>query len=222
VKVENWIAVAAAAVALLGALLTGLFATLNLRRERLNQRMQHLNLTQAYFSGLRGWADQLSDALSEAIHLAELDPPRCTSPTFFERRNLLRIRISSFIDRGRWYFPNLKTEEVGLHEPKAFRGYRQDVLNSLVVAYKALTSMNYVDSTGNERCREALVEAKKSFVSEIQSVLDPQRREGEFVAITRDLPRASRREASPNESLQLTNARNALSASTAPTPRVRS
>lgn len=189
----NWIAIGAASIALLSALATGAFAWLNLRRERLNQQMQHLTLTQNYFSGLRTWADQLSDILSEAIHLAELDPARCVAPIFFDRRHQLRVRLSSYIDRGRWYFPNLKPEEHGAHKPKAFRGYRQEVLNSLVYAYRALTALNYVDGTGNEHQRELMVEAKKGFVSEIQDVLDPQRREGEFAAITAALPRPQSR-----------------------------
>jgi hypothetical protein len=178
------ISLLAALISFASVLSVAIFAWINYRRERLNQRLQYVNLRQQYFAGLRVWSDQLSDLLSEAIHVAELDPARCVSGSFFGRRNALRTSISSMIDRGRWFFPNLHTEQVG-NGKKAFRGYRQEVLNSLVSAYNSITALNYVDTKGNEERRKELVHAKRTFVSEIQEVLNPAKSSEEFQDITR-------------------------------------
>jgi hypothetical protein len=179
------IALGAAIVALTTSLSTLAFAILNYRREIVNQKIQYANLKQQYFAGLRSWADQLADLLSEAVHFLELDPTRCQNNEFFQKRLALRTAISSYIDRGRWFFPNLHSEEVGLTKERAFRGYRQEVLNSLVAAYKALTDANYVTGENNRAVRERLVEAKRHFVSQVQETLDPAIRDQEFRYITK-------------------------------------
>jgi hypothetical protein len=179
------IALFSAGVALVTSASTALFALLNYKRERLNQKIQYTTLKQQYFAALRAWADQLSDLLSEAIHFSELDPSRCPDDSFFHHRNKLRTSLSSMIDRGRWFFPNLQTEEVGQHRQKAFRGYRQETLNSLVAAYNILRAFDYKDSTKNRPLRQQLVETKKVFVLQIQDILAPSERDREFEEITR-------------------------------------
>ncbi len=176
-----------ASIALVTSTATAVFAWLNYRREKLNQKIQYASLKQQYFVALLAWADQLSDLLSEAIHFSELDPARCPNDSFFEHRNKLRISISSMIDRGRWFFPNLHTEEVGNNKEKAFRGYRQEALNSLADAYNVITVLDYKDGAKNKPLRQKIVDAKRIFVSEIQDVLAPARRDKEFEEITKGI-----------------------------------
>ena len=183
-ETRDIIATASVIVAILAMFSVACFAWLNYQRERLNQRIQYANLKQQYFAALRAWSDQLSDLLSDAIHFSELDPSKCEPGSFFKRRNEIRVNLSSHIDKGRWFFSNLNTEEFGQHKEKAFRGYRQDVLNSLVASYDAVTKLNYLTQDGNDQRRQELVDAKKKFVSEIQDVLNPTKRDEEFQHIT--------------------------------------
>ena len=181
------ISLAAAVISLSSLLSVAVFAIINCRRERLNQRMQFSKLQQDYFATLRTWADQVSDLLSDAIHFSELDPQRGPDGSFFERRNRLRIAVSSMIDRGRWFFPNLHTDKFGQHKEQAFQGYRQEILNSLVAAYDALTHIDYKTAANNPPRRVELVTAKRLFVSEVQDVLDPACRDQEFRKITHEI-----------------------------------
>jgi hypothetical protein len=178
------IALGAAAVSLATMLSTVAFALINYRRERLNQRIQFAKVQQDYFATLRAWADQASSQLSEAIHFAELDPQRLPDGAFFERRHRIRIALSSFIDRGRWFFPNLHTDKHGQEKEGAFRGYRQQVLNGLVAAYDAVTDLDYMVAANNPPRRRELVAATRCFVTEIQAILDPAIRDNEFKKIT--------------------------------------
>jgi hypothetical protein len=146
--------------------------------------MQFSKLQQDYFAALRLWGDQVSIQLSEAIHFSELDPKRCPDGAFFEHRNRIRIALSSFIDRGRWFFPNVHSEKIGEGKERAFRGYRQMVLNSLVAAYDAVTALDYNVAANNPPRREEIVTATRVFVSEVQEILNPHGRDKEFNKIT--------------------------------------
>src|SRR5205085_9721375 len=141
------------------------FASKNFRREQINQTLTYVATKQKYFEDLHKWAEGLTDLLSEAVHLCELDPAKVVGESFFDRRHRIRTALSSMIDRGRWFFPNVDSEKYGKDKPLAFRGYRHEVLDSLVEAYNVMRLVNYVVAGKNESCREALVEAKKKFVS---------------------------------------------------------
>ena len=102
-----------AAIALGAAVATVWFARRNLRRELLNQEINMMSAEIKYFEEFRKWADQVAEALTEAIHLCDLDPLKTTGEPFFERRHRLRITLSSMIDKGRWFFPNIEIDDYG-------------------------------------------------------------------------------------------------------------
>ena len=130
-EAKDAVSLVSSSIALLSVASVAAFAWINYWREKLNQRIQHANLRQQHFLALRAWSDQLSDVLSEATHFCELDPTKCPAGSFFEKQNKLRIMLSSMIDRGWWFFPNLHTESYGQHKERAFRGYCQEVLTAL-------------------------------------------------------------------------------------------
>ena len=135
---------------------------------------------QQYFSDLRQWADEAVNILSEAVHICEIDPSLCEAPSFFNRRHKLKVNISSLIDRGRWFFPNLKHTEYGEWKPEAYKGFRHPALDSLIYTYKAIHNMDYSNGEKNKQFREPLVAVKKEFVSEIQRRLDPRKAQEEY------------------------------------------
>ncbi len=51
------------------------------------------------------------------------------------RKKDLLVRLSSLIEQGRFYFPNIKQDEYGLEKPPAYRGYRNIALDFLVASY---------------------------------------------------------------------------------------
>lgn len=141
---------------------------------------QERSLKYQYFAELRAWADLAANALSEAVHLCDLDPTQCDDPSFFNRRHQLKVELSALIDRGRWLFPNIHHTEFGEWKQEAYRGFRHPVLDALVYAYHAVHHLNYANKSENVGLRKPLVEVKRSFVSEVQKKLDPRRTEKEF------------------------------------------
>ncbi|MCS6473702.1 hypothetical protein NX871_27720 [Burkholderia thailandensis] len=173
-------AVFVSAIAACISAVSALVAVWNFRREQLNQRIAAAKWKKEYFSDLLKWSDEAMLLLSESLHLCDLDPKRMEDNRFFEVQHTLRVKLSAQIDRGRWFFPNYAVEQHGTHKSTAFRGYRPEVLDGLVHAYRAVSSINYVEQSKNRQHRPEIEAAKRLFTSEIQRVLDPRSRDEEF------------------------------------------
>jgi hypothetical protein len=183
-----------AAVAFGTMVVTILFLKKNFVRELQNQEMNLVATRLRYFEDFRTWADQAVESLTEAIHLCDLDPNKVQDESVFSRRHRLRIAISSMIDKGRWFYPNIILDEHGAHKEEAYRGYRHELLDGLVEAYGSLQRLDYENQKNNWSVRKDLTAAKRHFVSQVQIILDPSRRNEEFERMCSEV-RASRQDA---------------------------
>lgn len=52
-----------------------------------------------------------------------------------EKKNELLVKLSSLIEQGRFYFPNVNPSGYGTDKPPAYRGYRNVALDFLVASY---------------------------------------------------------------------------------------
>jgi hypothetical protein len=175
---EQQIALASALVSMLAAGASGFFSLRALRAQGLANRLQVASVRHQYFLELRKWADETCDALSEAAHLCDVDPAQFTCPSFFERQHESLSRLSSLIDRGRWFFPNERHDETGVQKDPAYRGERHAVLDSVVSVYDIVKRMEWHKTLAP--AVPAIWKWRRLFVSEVQSVLDPRGREQEF------------------------------------------
>lgn len=170
---------AAAIASGLGAVISLGSAVVTVVLGRTSARLERAGLRQNYFVELRAWSDEVCLAMSESIHLCDLDPGKVVGESLFDRRHRLRVAFSSLIDRGRWFFPNIQSDHGG-HKPVAFQGYRHEVLEWAVAYYSLLQQMDYRSQPNNVVLRTQLVDAKRRFVSLIQQVLDPRTQTKEF------------------------------------------
>ncbi|MGE4221223.1 MAG: hypothetical protein AB7G39_17400 [Alphaproteobacteria bacterium] len=131
--IPTWLATAISIIALFFAVRAAV------KSQKFQQNQHYLERRiwiDQYFSSVRVWADQVCCAISEAIHIAE--HPLLES----ERKLDVLIRLSAFIDTGRWYFPNVMPDQYGINKDPAYRGIRQDVLDAIIDAYDCLKSDN--------------------------------------------------------------------------------
>lgn len=89
-------------------------------------------------------------------------------------------RISASIDQGHWFFPNVEEDRYGENKELGFGGYRHEVLNGLVVAYRCLGKIDYCNGSNNQTTRTELSDAKRHFTGRMQKILDPTRQREEF------------------------------------------
>ena len=148
--------------------------TLWFGRRNLNLQIAATELK--YFEDFQKWADQLSDALTEAEHLCDLDPRQVAGESFFDRRHRLQITISSMVDRGRWFLPNVVVDDHGADKELGYRGRRHELLDGPVEAYNCLQMLDCQDGGNNKSIRAELNKARRKFVGQVQRILDPTSR----------------------------------------------
>jgi hypothetical protein len=141
-----------------------------------NLKLQIVATELKYFEDFQKWADQLADALTEAEHLCDLDPKQVAGESFFDRRHRLQITISSMIDRGRWFLPNVVVDDHGADKELGYRGYRHELLDGPVDVYNCLQRLDCQDREHNTSIRSELTTAKRKFVGQVQRILDPTSR----------------------------------------------
>ena len=143
---------------------------------RIHERMR----LQHYLSELRTWASGCQDCLSTAVHLCDLDPSVASEPSFFNRRHEVLVQLSSYIDQGRWFFPNARPMDIDHWQLEAYSSLKQRPLDDLVYAYGAVKKMSYTNRQENTFLRTPLVEIKKDFTLSVQTILDPQKAQRQF------------------------------------------
>lgn len=131
------------------------------------------NWKQQYLNELRSWADLVCDVLSDAIHQHDRYHEAADSCDMIDRRCDIRARLSSLIDRGRWFFPNQEPEQAEQHKPVGFRGARDPILSQLVEAYDLLSLNLDQEQVVGMKIRDQLVTAKREFVAKIHVSYDP-------------------------------------------------
>jgi hypothetical protein len=119
-----------------------------------------------YFNSVRLWGDQVCLAMVEAAHFVEFN---MTDKTI--KLSILN-RLSTLIDTGRWFFPNYLPDDNESQKKEAYRGKRQSILHFIVIVYDELKNEH-----SNENTRNKIIAARRDFVSSMQSVLDPRKRE---------------------------------------------
>jgi hypothetical protein len=140
-----------------------------------------------YFEDIQKWAIQLADAFTEAIHLCDLDPKRVQGESFFDRRHRLRITVSTLIDRGRWFFPNIQVDDHGADKELGYRGYKHESLDGVAMAYRLLQNLDYQNRDNNRSIRDGLTVSKRHFVGQVQKILDTNNRQTVFERIRNEV-----------------------------------
>ena len=183
--------IVSASVAVIAAVTSIVFSLRASRTQSEALEIERLHWRTGYLANMRAWGDQVCDALSEAISLGVLDPQRTEKPSFFERRVTLYSKLSSLLDRGRWFFPNDESTEEGSGRPKGSRGIRAKVLDPIERAVRLVHKLDYFDGTNNKPVQEQIVEQKKLFVAELQEILDPINKGENFEAFLRQASKKS-------------------------------
>jgi hypothetical protein len=186
---NNAVAILSACVSFSSMVATVWFARKNWSRELMNQRMNLVNTRLKYFEDFKKWADELVGVLTESIHLCDLDPKQVVGEPFFYRRHRLRIALSSMIDSGRWFFPNIEVDDHGEGKELGYRGYRHELLDGLVSAYRCLQKIDYKNPENNKSIRNDLTMAKRHFVGQVQKIINPSAQRSEFDRITSEIDR---------------------------------
>ena len=162
---------AAAAIAVVALVISVLISRRQSRLDLEQLRMQRDN-------DVIGWCNKSLDAFCSAEMLLHREYWASSAKADYEKERMTIMRdLSSCIDQGRLYFPNLNKQQYGLHKESAFQGLRHLALDCLVWTYDVLRNDSGYDKTEDFEGRRAeITKYKREFVSEVQSEVDPVRR----------------------------------------------
>jgi hypothetical protein len=167
VQIADLVAVAAAGVSVLA-----LFLNIMITSRQTRVSVESLKFSND--SQVMNWANRTVAAMAEAQHI-------CASPNvgalfLNERGILLATTLSSLIDEGRWFFPNVSRRTAEGEKAGAHRSARQPVLDHIGAAYEAVNEMLRTEEGSRGGLAARIGEAKRHFVAEIQHAVDPRRR----------------------------------------------
>ena len=87
-----------------------------------------------------------------------------------DKKRQLLLNLSSLIEQGRFYFPNIKPDEYGTEKPPAYRGYRNITLDFLVASY------NLHHKESNQQLSQQAEHLQRLFTSIVFEVVRPSDR----------------------------------------------
>jgi len=151
---------------------------------RRQARIAYEHLLAYHRQEVRQWADQVIDAAGCAISLCyAFEIPMVHDEFMRERASTLK-NISSLLDKGRIFFPNVDHDKRGLHKVEAYRGLRQPVLNRVYDVYRIVVDMRMED------CRkhaDDIVRIRRAFVTEVQRYIDPRSQQKRLKELAGDI-----------------------------------
>lgn len=121
------------------------------------------NISNDYIRELLDWHNRVIDVLMRFRHLQR------TKDSLDFRQDL--ACLSSLIEQGRFYFPNLVQSSYGSNKPAAYRGYRNLALDFLVEFYDIVNH-----SSHDESDHDLLVTLQRYFTSIVFQIVRPKDR----------------------------------------------
>ena len=121
-------------------------------------------LKSQYRQGLLSW---YNDTIQVLVRLrVETNDPDADA----DLKKELLARLSANVELGRFYFPNVMNgTDYGDHKPKAYRGYRNVVLDFLVFSYEIFSRKDAVDYLEHAQTLQ------RYFTSSVFELLEPRK-----------------------------------------------
>lgn len=164
------IAVSSAIVALVGAFIS--------RLETHKQRALQLeNLRQGIDAQSLAWGNACIDTLNRAALFARTRQFHQNEASFLQQRVNLMLALSSLVERGRLFFPNINPNSFGGEKEGAYRGVRPPILDAVMFAYYEIEALTRQGGPTADNSAEFIDDCRRLLVSELQAHFDPRRRD---------------------------------------------
>ena len=160
---------ASATIAIVALLISFIVSRRQARVALQNLRLQRDN-------AIIQWSNRALDYFCSAEMILKQEYRAVMPQAEYEKVRLATMRdISSCIDQGRLFFPNVHHDRKGHDKPAAYRGSRPLALDCLVFTYDLLgQAAHHQDIHAVEAVHDEVTKFRRDFISEVQSELDPR------------------------------------------------
>lgn len=164
-------------VAVLSAIVAVIGAVLSRSETRKQREIQLENLRQNVDAQSLAWGNMAIDTLTRVSTFARTRQHQQNDASFLQQRVNLMLAISTLVERGRLFFPNIDPASRGAEKQAAYRGVRPPILDALMCAYYELEALTRTAGPTAENSAEYIDDCRRLLVSELQAHLDPRRRD---------------------------------------------
>jgi len=148
------------------------------RRETKKQReIQVERLRQEIDGASLAWGNRAIDVLNRSAMLARTRELHQNDNSFKGAQFNMAVGISTVVDQGRMFFPNISPNSKGAEKEGAFRGSRPPILDALMFAYYEVQALTRQGGPTADNSAEYIEDCRRLVVSELQAHLDPRRRD---------------------------------------------
>ncbi|MEM6534592.1 MAG: hypothetical protein AAGA24_02415 [Pseudomonadota bacterium] len=164
-------------VAILSAIVAVMGAVLSRAETRRQRRVHEENLRHAIDAQSLSWGNACIDILVKAAMFARTRQHHQNDASFLQQRVNLMLAVSSLVERGRLFFPNVDPASKGADKEGAYRGDRPPVLDALMYVYYELDALTRTDGPTAQNSGDFIDDCRRLVVSELQAHVDPRRRD---------------------------------------------
>lgn len=168
--IEVILAIGSAFVAVISALI----ARGETRRQR---KLQTERLRQSIDAASLEWGNAAIDTLARAAMFARTRGLQVNDGAFLANKANLLVALSTLVDRGRMFFPNLNPDNKGAEKEGAYRGHRPPILDALMWTFHELEALTREGGPSSDDAAAFIDECRRLLVSELQAYLDPRRKD---------------------------------------------
>jgi len=161
-----------AVVSALVAVISALIARGETKRQR---KLQTERLRQSIDAASLEWGNAAIDTLARSAMFARTRHMQANDGGFLANKANLMVALSTLVDRGRMFFPNLNPDKKGAEKEGAYRGHRPPILDAVMWTYHELEAMTREGGPSGDDSAAYVDECRRLLVSELQAHLDPRR-----------------------------------------------
>lgn len=165
-KPGNWASLAQSSVPIVISVVSFIFLS--------HQRKLQIQATRAQLiAPVAAWGERAIRTLAQCRRfvLAGANGPGTDTGEFIRQRDSLLASLSTEVDLGRLYFPNIPSRNFGKEKEFAFRGYRPPILDSMMFSYNVLEEIRpgTMPSPGDHAGAAAIFDkARRIVISELR------------------------------------------------------
>ncbi|MFN3607726.1 MAG: hypothetical protein ACK4Y9_01555 [Hyphomonas sp.] len=139
------------------------------------RRLQTAHLRQNIDAASLEWGGAAIDTLARCAVFARTRHMHANDAAFMAAKTNMMVLLSTLVDRGRMFFPNIEPDGRGVEKEGAYRGSRPPILDALMFTYREIEAIPREGGLASEECGDFIDECRRLLVSELQAHLDPRR-----------------------------------------------
>lgn len=156
------------------AVISALIARGETKRQR---QLQTASLRQNIDAASLDWGNAAIDTMARCAMFARTRHMQANDGGFLANKANLLVALSTLVDRGRLFFPNLNPDKKGAEKEGAYRGHRPPILDALMWTHHELEALTREGGPSSDDSAAYIDECRRLLVSELQAYLDPRRKD---------------------------------------------